>query len=139
MNQIKDIEQLIPHRDPFLFLDEITEVNENSVKGNRTFERAEQSMSARYDGLNFIPGTILLESMVQCGGAGVKKMGLAEGLFGLAHIEKADFYERVLFGEKVNYEINNFKISKKYIKQSGKAFFNGKLIMEAIWMCVRLD
>ncbi len=139
MSQIKEIEQLIPHRTPFLFLDEITFVDETSVHGNRTFERSEQSMSPGNDGLGSVPGTIILESMVQCGGAGVKKMGLAEGLFGLAHIEKADFYDQVVFGEKVSYEIINFKVGKKYIKQSGQAYLNGKVILTATWMCVRLD
>ncbi len=139
MSQIKEIENLIPHRTPFLFLDEITSVDMQTVNGNRTFDRSEITMTTYMSGFNFVPATILLESMVQCGGAGVKKMGLTEGLFGLAHIESASFYDEVNFNEKVNYEIRNFKVSKKYVKQSGKAFVNEKLVMEAVWMCVRLD
>lgn len=139
MSTIKEIEQLIPHRAPFLFVDEITFVDTESVKGNRTFDTSEQTISGRNGDMNFVPGTIILESMVQCGGAGVYKMGLTEGLFGLAHIENASFHDPVHFGEKVSYEISNFKVGRKYVKQSGKAFVNGKIVLEAIWMCVRLD
>ena len=139
MNKVKDIVKLIPHRAPFLFVDEITAVDVESVSGNRTFDHSEQILPSGHGELSFVPGTIVLESMVQCGGAGVYKMGLTQGLFGLAHIERADFLEQVHFGEKVTYEIKNFKVSKKYVKQSGKAFVNGKIILDAIWMCVRLD
>ena len=139
MSQSREIEQLIPHRAPFLFIDEITSIKDETITGNRTFDRSEQMLTGQSEDHNSVPAVIVLESMVQCGGAGVKKMGLTEGLFGLAHIENAEFHMQVRFGEKVTYEVNNYKVTKKYLKQTGKAFINGKLVINATWMCVRLD
>jgi 3-hydroxyacyl-[acyl-carrier-protein] dehydratase len=137
MTQYKEIEQLIPHRAPFLFIDEITSIKDNKITGHRTFDRSEQTLTG--ENHNFVPAVIVLESMVQCGGAGVKKMGLTEGLFGLAHIENAEFFEEVHFGQKVHYEVVNYKVTSKYVKQTGKAYVDDKVILEATWLCVRLE
>lgn len=82
---------------------------------------------------------IIIESMAQCGGAGVKMLGIAQGLFGLANIENANFYKGVKFGDKVRYEIKNIRLSEKIIKQSGIAYVDEIPVADATWMCVRID
>ncbi|HLF33906.1 MAG TPA: 3-hydroxyacyl-ACP dehydratase FabZ family protein [Cyclobacteriaceae bacterium] len=136
---MKDIEKLIPHRAPFLFLDEITSVDAENINGNRTFAKSESFVTESFPGTRFVPGMILIESMVQCGGAGVQMLGLTKGLFGLANIENANFIRRVKFGEKVCYEVKNIRIGKKIIKQSGIAKVDGDIVADASWMCVRID
>jgi 3-hydroxyacyl-[acyl-carrier-protein] dehydratase len=139
MKDMKDIEKLIPHRAPFLFLDEITAVNSDTISGNRTFDKSEQTIAGSFPDSSFVPGMIILESMVQCGGAGVKLLGLTEGLFGLANIENANFHQGVKFGEKVTYEIKNIRIGKKVVKQSGMAFIRDTKVLDATWLCIRID
>jgi 3-hydroxyacyl-[acyl-carrier-protein] dehydratase len=136
---MKDIEKLIPHRAPFLFLDEITSVDADSITGNRTFDKSEQIITGSFPDHKFVPGMILIESMVQCGGAGVQLMGITHGLFGLANIENANFHHHVKFGEKVVYEIKNIRVGKKVVKQTGVAFVNGTAVADASWMCVKID
>jgi len=136
---IKDIEALIPHRIPFLFVDEIISANSNEIVGYRTFNNSEQILKGSFPDFNFVPGMIIIESMAQCGGAGVKMLGITNGLFGLASIENANFYKGVNFGEKVRYEIKNIRLSNKVIKQSGIAYVDETPVLSATWMCIRMD
>jgi 3-hydroxyacyl-[acyl-carrier-protein] dehydratase len=139
MNEISEIEKLIPHRSPFLFLDEIISVDMEKIKGSMTFDIDGKFLAGTRQEQDFVPGMIIVESMVQCGGAGVKLLGLTEGLFGLANIEKANFHREVNFGEKLNYEIKNIRIGKKAVKQSGIATINHINVLDATWVCVRID
>lgn len=136
---MKDIETLIPHRAPFLFVDEITTVDSEKIVGNRTFDNSEQILKGSFPDFKFVPGMIIIESMAQCGGAGVKMLGIAQGLFGLVNIENANFYKGVKFGDKVRYEIKNIRLSEKIIKQSGIAYVDETPVADATWMCVRID
>ena len=139
MNEMRDIEKLIPHRAPFLFLDELTSADIETISGNRTFDKSEQTLLGSFPDTDFVPGMIVLESMIQCGGAGVKLLGLTEGLFGLANIDNVNFHQHVKFGEKVKYEIKNIRIGKKVVKQSGAAYIHDAKVLDATWVCVRID
>ena len=136
---MKDIESLIPHRAPFLFVDEITTVTPDKIVGNRTFDNSEQILKGSFPDFKFVPGMIIIESMAQCGGAGVKMLGITQGLFGLVSIENANFHSGVKFGDKVRYEIRNIRLSEKIIKQSGVAYVDEKPVVDATWMCVRIE
>src|SRR5690606_14442191 len=98
---MKEIETLIPHRAPFIFIDEITMADSEKVVGNRTFKNSEPILKGSFPFFNYVPGMIIIESMAQCGGAGVKMLGISRGIFGLANIENANFYKGVQFGDKV--------------------------------------
>ena len=82
---------------------------------------------------------IIVESMAQCGGAGVKQAGLTDGFFGLVSMEGVRIYKGVSYNQEIKYVIKNIRISSKLIIQSGKAYSNGDLLTEATWTCARLD
>lgn len=118
----KDIENLIPHRAPFLFVDEIISVDKEQIIGVKKFDDTNFILKGNFPEFNYVPGTILLESMAQCGGAGVRLLGVTNGIFALAYIETAEFLKGVLFGKQVKFVIRNLRLSEKIIKQSGKAY-----------------
>jgi len=136
---MKDIESLIPHRAPFMFVDEITSVDLETITGNRTFTPSEFLVKGTCSEYSFVPGTIIIESMAQCGGAGIKLLGITDGLFGLASIENAVFHNGVEFGDKVTYEIKNIRLGDKIVKQSGVAYVNEMAVASATWVCVRIE
>jgi len=134
-----EIESLIPHRSPFLFVDKILVANEKEVVGTKRFERdTDQMLTGSFPEFNFVPGMILIESMAQCGGAGIKKAGLAEGFFGLVSMEDVTFMKGLLYGEEVKYVVKNLRVSNRLIKQSGVAYFENLAIAEATWVCARI-
>lgn len=133
-----NIEELIPHRAPFLFVDEIISISDDEIVAVKTFER-DPMLKDSFPENGFVPGTILLESMAQAGGAGVRLLGVTDGIFALAQIESAEFFGGAGFDVQVTYNIKNIRLGEKIIKQSGQAFANGKMIMQASWMSIKID
>ena len=130
------IQKLLPHRAPFLFVDEILSADVAVIIGTQTFDKEDERLLAVSSS---IPFPILLESMAQCGGAGIRSIGKTDGLFALVNVEFANFLCPVNFGELIRFEVKNVRISEKMLKQSGQAFVNGKLVVEAAWMCVKIS
>jgi 3-hydroxyacyl-[acyl-carrier-protein] dehydratase len=134
-----EIEKLIPHRFPFVFVDKILSANEKEIIGMKSFDKSNEMPADSFPQFNFISGMILVESMAQCGGAGVKKAGLAEGLFGLASLENVTFFKGVTYNEEIKYVIKNLRVSNRIIKQTGIAYAENEPIFEATWLCARID
>ncbi|MDC7996377.1 3-hydroxyacyl-ACP dehydratase FabZ family protein [Altibacter sp. HG106] len=135
-----EIEELIPHRFPFLFVDKIITANEKEVVGLKSFNKSKNEMlTGSFPDFDFIPGMILIESMAQCGGAGVKKAGLADGFFGLVSMENVKFLSGATYDEEIKYIIKNIRVSNRLIKQSGIAYVRNKPVAEATWLCARID
>ncbi|ABG58246.1 3-hydroxyacyl-ACP dehydratase FabZ family protein [Cytophaga hutchinsonii] len=135
----ESIENLLPHRSPFLFVDEILSVTEDEIIGYKTFGEECSWLSGIFPEHNIIPGTILIESLAQCGGAGMRLLKDTNGLFGLASIESATFLKAATFHTPIKYVIKNIRLSDKLVKQSGIAFINDEALLEATWVCVRIS
>ncbi len=134
-----EIEELLPHRDPFLFVDKLTKADDEGVIGERTFREEDFFFPGHFPGHPIVPGVILVESMAQCGGAGLRQSGiLKEGeLFFLATIKNAKFREPVKPNDTIRFEIVNERVSGRMIKQSGVGYLGDKEVMQASWMCIR--
>lgn len=134
---MKDIKELLPHRKPFLFVDRLEKVEENEIIGYKLFSEAEFFFKGHFPQYPVVPGVILIETMAQCGGAGISASGaLGNALFFLATVEKAKFRQQVRPGDEVKMVITNLKVSRKMIRQSGKAYVGDKLVAEAEWLCL---
>jgi 3-hydroxyacyl-[acyl-carrier-protein] dehydratase len=134
---MKEIQTLIPHRNPFLYVDKIVSLSGQETVGEVTFHDTNDFLSGSFPESGYVPGVILIEAMAQCGGAGIKKLGLADGLFGLANIESATFYRGVEYGRVFQMVIKNIKIAEKYIKQSGVGSVDSQICMDITWICVK--
>lgn len=133
------IEFLIPHRFPFLFVDEILSASAEEIIGIKTFSKTkDEILTGSFPASGFIPGMILIESMAQCGGAGIKILGLADGFFGLVSIDGVKFFKGVSFEEEVQFVVKNIRVSQKLIKQEGVAYSQGEAVAEASWICAKM-
>ena len=142
---MNEIEKLLPHREPFLFVDEIISFDEEKITAAHVFTEKEFFFRGHFPQYPVVPGVILVETMAQSGGAGLRKMlaekksgdGIPEdALFFLASVDKVKFRRQVRPGEKVRSEIVNLRVSSRMIKQAGKAYVGDELAAEAEWLCL---
>lgn len=135
---MSEIEKLLPHRDPFLFVDEIIEATKEKIIAKRVFTEKEYFFKGHFPEYPVVPGVILVETMAQCGGAGLRKLGVMgdDALFFFATVDKVKFRRQVRPGDEVRCEIENLRVSPKMIKQQGKAYVGDEVAAEAEWMCL---
>jgi 3-hydroxyacyl-[acyl-carrier-protein] dehydratase len=141
---MNEIEKLLPHRDPFLFVNDIVQADEKNIIAKYIFTEKEFFFQGHFPEYPVVPGVILIETMAQSGGAGLRKLGVLgdDALFFLASVDKVKFRRQVKPGDEVRCEITNLRVSARMIKQSGKAYVvdsetaADELSAEAEWMCL---
>ena len=131
-----DIKSLLPHRDPFLFVDEIISADDNGSVSEHTFTENEFFFKGHFPEYPVVPGVILCETMAQAGGAALSfQKKVPDGsLFFFASLDKVKFRNQVRPGDKVRMEITNLRVSTHMIKQAGKAYVGDTLCAEAEWL-----
>ncbi|WP_107037190.1 3-hydroxyacyl-ACP dehydratase FabZ family protein [Brumimicrobium mesophilum] len=63
----KEIIAKLPYEKPFLFVDEIIEINENGISGTFTFDASSDFYKGHFKNNPVTPGVILIETMAQIG------------------------------------------------------------------------
>ena len=134
----KDIESLLPHREPFLFVDEILSADEKGTVCIKRFTGDEFFFQGHFPQYPVVPGVLLVETMAQAGGAALsfQKVFSEDSLFFLATVDKVKFRNQVRPGDTLRLEIENLRVSANMIKQRGKAYVGDVLAAEAEWMCL---
>lgn len=133
-----NIEALLPHRKPFLFVDSIDSFDENGCVCTRKFTDEDFFFKGHFPEYPVVPGVILIETMAQGGGAALsyQKMFAEGSLFFLATVNNVKFRHQVRPGDTVRMEIKNERVSAKMVRQAGKAYVGDTLCAEAEWMCL---
>lgn len=105
--EFEDIIAKLPYEHPFLFVDEILEVNENGIRGSYTYDAKHDFYSGHFKNNPVTPGVILLETMAQIGLVSfgiylVSKSGTSTDEIQIALTSsEMDFFKPVFPGEKV--------------------------------------
>ncbi len=99
----EQIEEILPHRDPFLFLDEVTVLEPGSrVVARKQVRDDEWFLTGHFPGRPIMPGVIIVEAMAQCGAVAVLADEASRGKLALfAGIDDVRFKRMVLPGDEL--------------------------------------
>ncbi len=134
-NQIKKI---IPHREPFLLIDEITEYEAGKFAVGRWHLTGEEAFFAgHFPKTPVLPGVLMLESIAQCGATVI--LGMPENQGKIAYFAGADnvkWKRRVLPGETLELRCELIKFRFGMALAAGTASVNGEVCCTADIKCM---
>jgi 3-hydroxyacyl-[acyl-carrier-protein] dehydratase len=122
------IEDLIPHRAPFLFVDTIDELSPGTyARGSWTLSGDEAFFEGHFPGRPTLPGVLMVESLAQLGAAAVLADEAYRGMVPLfGGIDRARFRRQVVPGDRLQLEVTLGQLSSRAGKGHGVATVEGK-------------
>mgnify|MGYP001094329864 CR=1 FL=1 len=125
----QEIHDAIPHREPFLFVDDIVERTDEHIVCTKTFSGEEDFFQGHYPGFPLVPGVYLLEAAMQCGAILLsRQMAGAEGKMPVAtRMGDVRFKRIVRPGERLQMEVDLVeRVSTAYFLKA-KVTVDGKV------------
>ena len=128
------IKTILPHRKPFLFIDEIREIGEDYIIGVKFVKKEEDYFEGHFPQEPVMPGVLQLETMAQAGGVLIlsKEKNPENFLTFFMKIDNAKFKKKVVPGDNLIFRLNLISpIRRGLCHMHGKGFVNGQIVVEA--------
>ena len=129
----KEIMEIIPHRQPFLLIDTIEEL-EVGVRAVATkcVSYNEPFFAGHFPGEPVMPGVLIVEALAQTGAVGILSQPEFAGKTAyFAAIKEAKFKGKVVPGDVLRLETEIIKVKGPIGVGSAKAYVDGKLVTQA--------
>ncbi|MDY6909433.1 MAG: 3-hydroxyacyl-ACP dehydratase FabZ [Thermodesulfobacteriota bacterium] len=129
---IEEIIATLPHRYPFLLVDRILEINEDSVVGLKNVTINEPFFQGHFPGRPLMPGVLIMEALAQTGGIlafqVMEKPKNAPVYF--LGMDKVRFRRPVRPGDQLILKLKIMKRKGPIFKMKGEAYVNEQLVAE---------
>ena len=140
----KEIENLLPHRDPMLLIDKL--INIVPLKSATAIVNVKKTsffVQGHFPGQPIMPGVFIVEAFGQASAAltahSVSSKEYENKLVYLMSVKKAQFRNPVIPDCKLNLEIEAIRSHGRVWKYKGVAKVNGKKMAEAEWAATTAD
>ncbi len=141
---VNQIQEILPHRYPFLLVDRITNVKQNEeVEGYLNISITNQVFQGHFPGHPIYPGVLILEGMAQAGAVlpfiVLGKQELKNKVVYFMSIDKAKFRKPVRPGDKLVYKVKLIKQRKTIWLLHGESYVDNELAAEAELKAMIMD
>ena len=137
MMDSRRIQELIPHREPFLFVDQVTAIDaeENSVVARKKISIDEPFFRGHFPGNPIMPGVLIIEALAQTGLICLFELKLVEpdAEFFFTGIEQVKFRRPVVPGDMLELHAKLLKKRRTLWKFEGRAFAGDQMAAEGIF------
>ena len=138
------IENLLPHREPMLLIDELFDIKRlKSATAILNVKKDSFFVNGHFPGQPVMPGVLIVESFGQAAAAltahGLDKSTYENKLVFLMSVEKARFRNPVIPDCKLELKIEAVRSHGRVWKYKGDAFVNGTKVADAIWSATIVD
>jgi len=130
--QSQEIQEIIPHRYPFLMVDRIIELEEGKrAVGIKNVSSNEPFFQGHFPGHPIMPGVLIMEALAQVGAVVILKMPEYAGHLALfAGLDDVKFKRQVIPGDQLRLEVELIKFRKTFGVAQGKAYVGETLVAE---------
>ena len=140
----KQIQDLLPHREPMLLIDELTNIKKlKSATAIVNVKKESFFVQGHFPGQPVMPGVLIVEAFGQAAAAltahGLDKSTYENKLVFLMNIEKARFRNPVIPKCKLELKIEAIRSHGRVWKYKGEAFVEGKKMADAQWSATIVD
>tara|TARA_B100000963_G_scaffold308561_1_gene284057 strand:- start:1427 stop:1873 length:447 start_codon:yes stop_codon:yes gene_type:complete len=140
----KQIEKLLPHREPMLLIDELYNIKKlSSATAVLNVKKDSFFVNGHFPGQPVMPGVLIVESFGQAAAAltahGLDKSTYENKLVFLMSVEKARFRNPVIPDCKLELKIEAIRSHGRVWKYKGDAFVNNTKVADAIWSATIVD
>lgn len=139
---INAIQNILPHRYPFLLIDKIVEFKlDEKIVSIKNVTMNEPFFQGHFPGNPVMPGVLIVEAMAQTGGIMMLngKNNTKESVVYFMAIDKARFRKPVLPGDTLVIEAVMTNMRRSVCQFDAKAFVRGELVCEASLMATVMD
>lgn len=101
---LRDIKELLPHRDPFVFLDKVLSFDGEELVAQKTIKGDEEYLKGHFPDNPLLPGVLMIESMAQAAGICAAYAGgdpEERGVYFLSRVTDIKFKHPVLPGDNM--------------------------------------
>ena len=128
-----EIKEIIPHRDPFLLIDTIEEMEPGKrVVATKLMKPDEFWFKGHFPDYPVVPGVLMLEMMAQAGATAMLALPENKGKIGFfGGVKEAKFRRQVVPGDLLRIEVEIIKVKGPVGVGSGIATVNGEKAVSA--------
>jgi len=127
---LDEIKKILPHREPFLFVDEVLEISDKKIVSKRIIKADEYFFKGHFPVESIMPGVLIVEAIAQTGGVMLlRRYPGAIPLF--IGIDKARFRKIVKPGDTLVMEVELLQERGTIVKIAGVAKVNNEIVCEA--------
>ncbi len=130
------IETIIPHRDPFLLIDEVLELEPGvRVRARATVRGDEWFLRGHFPGRPIMPGVLMVEALAQAGAVGVlSHPDYASRLAVFAGIDGVRFRRLVEPGDVLDLELTVDRLRETIGRGAGRVSVGDQTVLEGTLM-----